>query len=326
LIRIINKEFEEESEVELEKEFEADYEKDYDEESDIIYPIETKLREDGKTLPYIKIETDNRLCCDLFSDIFHFNHSKQYYFKSDQAMNVSFEKLENILRTFFTFFDGNISVWKNPSFLINQTCNKKEVNYSWFGYGPDNFLKALEEQKIRYEDAKLLRPHHREVACFLARCSDFFFYMAFQPDTTYQHNAITFDYLEAGFILDGFPFNTGRFVDFYKEVGLKEPDFIKEGYKTEEIKLTSEGLTLNPIGRVVYKSGYIWTSKIIIENPFYGNKKYSEYISQHKKLVVDLTNHHTRHNSTNYRLNKLVTMHIPYGNFGFSAIKVMGDW
>ena len=54
LIRIINKEFEEESEVELEKEFEADYEKDYGEESDIIYPIETKLREDGRLYHTLK--------------------------------------------------------------------------------------------------------------------------------------------------------------------------------------------------------------------------------------------------------------------------------
>jgi hypothetical protein len=311
----------------FENEKEANPEDIMDSEVQLIKPNKVTLREGDKNPPYIKIETEDYLSCTLFSDIFHYNSTKTYSFHSPQASYIGLKELRKILETFFTTFEPSWSYFDNPTFIINQTCHKKGVNYSWFGFGPDNFIQAIREQNIRYSEAKIIKPHHREVAGFIARGPGFFFYIALQPDVIKGNADPTFDYMQVGFILDDFPFNTEKFIDFYKKAGLEEPTSIEKGPNTKEIDLRTNGLKLNQEGLVTYgRPGDIWAPKIIIENPFYGNKIDHKYISTHKKLVVDLIDSDPLCENHEYFLKKLVVMPIPYYNFGFCGIKVVGNW
>lgn len=302
------------------------YEKLYGENGKFIAPILVRLFENNIKVPYIKLDSNERSGCDLFTDsLYHSTMSEQYTFCSDQIHGVTFDKLKNILKTVFDFdtFKWSTSEFRTPTFIINQTDNNNGVNYSWFGFGADNFIQALEEQKLRYADTKIKRQHHREMACFIARMDNFFFYIAMQPDANGEE--ITFDYMQVGFILDAFPFSVERFANFFKNVGLKEPDTISKAYKTTEIKLSTEGIKLNPVAYGKYGYDYDWTTKIIIENPFFGDEKRYKEISGYRKLVVDLINSQASNNKPNYKLLKLIVMNIPYGNFGCSAIRVLGD-
>lgn len=293
----------------------------------LIMPNRLTLLEGNKTPSYIKIETKDYLNCTLFSDIFHNSSTKTYTFNSPQASYIGLNELSKILETFFTIFEPSWSQFDNPTFIINQTCHKTGMNYSWFGFGPDNFIQAIREQSIRYSEAKIIKPHHREVAGFIARGSSFLFYIALQPDVVEENANPTFDYMQVGFILDDFPFNTEKFIDFYKKAGLEEPTSIKEGPNTKEIDLRIDNLKLNQEGLVTYgRPGDIWASKVIIENPFYGNKKAHKDTLTHKKLVVDLIDSDPLREHHEYFLKKLIVMPIPYYNFGFCGINVVGNW
>ena len=280
-------------------------------------------------VPYLKIETQDHLCCTLFGDPYGFSDGT-YYFHAYPEFNVSLEKLEKILKTFYITFRTGHEFDNHPTFIINQTCFENEVNYSWFGFGLKNFIQSLKEQSKRYTEAGIVRPHHREVASFVVDGPNFIFYAAFQPDVIKENGKPNFDYMQVGFIFEAMPFNTRKFIEFYKNVGLEEPDFVhyaKEEFNVRVVDLRNKNFNLERKAVVVYNAdGQDWVSKVIFENPFYGNKTFNEYLSKPNEIVVDLIDYHLLESNENYFLRELRIIPIPYGNFEFVLLKIMGNW
>ena len=283
---------------------------------------------ENQEIPYLKIETKDYLGCTLFSDFFGFSNGT-YYTHSPQESYVPLDKLEKILKTFYATFRTGYEL-DNPSFLINQTCFKSDNNYSWFGYGLDNFVQALKEQSKRYTEAEIISPHHNEVASFVAIQQGFVFYVACQPSVFSKNRDLTLDHLQAGFIFEDVPFNNTKFIDFYNKTGLHEPDFIyhnTDSLNAERIKLETNKFNLKSKSFVVDRSfDGNWVSRIIFENPFYEAENCNEYLAQLKKIVVNLSDYHPLESNKNYFLRELIVQPIPYGNFGFNIIQVRGNW
>jgi len=290
---------------------------------DIVNPI---IRKENEDLHYFKIETKQNMGCYLFGDFSSFSKGT-YCFHAPQKSFVTLGELEKVLKVFYNNFDATSNFF-NPSFIINQTCFDNNLNYSWFGFGPKNFIQAFKEQSKRYSEAGIAKPHHREVAGFMVSVDNFIFYIALQPDFITENAEPTFDYMQVGFIFSELPFNNRKFRDFYKKAGLEEPNFIEEkNLNIVEKDLTNYSLNLNKEGFVVYRSfGEYWVSKVILENPFYGKKEDDEYLFLHEKIVVNISDHHQLDMKKDYFLNKLLIMPIPYYNFPFVALRFLGNW
>ncbi len=157
-------------------------------------------------LPYHRTETKDYLSCSLFGYFPGFSKGT-YSFHAPQKSMVKLDHLD--------IFGDNYE-FDNSSFIINQTCFEKNSNYSWFGFGPKNFVQSIKEQNKRYSEARIVRPHHREVAGFIAQRLNFLFYIALQPDVIQENSTPTFDYMQVGFIFGDIPFNNRKFIDFYE--------------------------------------------------------------------------------------------------------------
>lgn len=292
---------------------------------DIFNPI---IRKGNEDLHYFKIETKQNMGCSLFGDFSSFSKGT-YCFDAPQKSFVTLDELEKVLKVFYNIFKNNYKIF-NPSFMINQTCFENNLNYSWFGFGPKNFVQAFKEQSKRYSEAGIVKPHHREVAGFMVSVDNFIFYIALQPDVMKKNAEPTFDYMQVGFIFSELPFNNRKFSDFYKKAGLEEPNFIEEkDLNIIENDLKNYSFNLNKEGFVVYKSfgdREYWVSKVILENPFYGKKEDDEYLFLHEKIVVNISDHHPLDMKKDYFLNKLLIMPIPYYNFPFVALRFLGNW
>ena len=287
-----------------------------------------RIRIGNSEVPYFKIETIDYLSCSLFCDSRGFSNGI-YHFHSYQGLFVPLEKLENILKLFYTTFRTGYEL-DNTSFIINQTCFKNNANYSWFGYGPENLVKSLKEQSKRYSNAGIVKPHHSEVAGFVAEGSDFIFYIAFSP--VVNDFPIALNNMQVGFIFENMPFNNRKFIDFYKTADLEEPGSIYqdiENFNVEKLDLLTQNINLKRNGFVIYENRFRdddWISKVIFENPFYGNKSFNPHLTQHNKIVVNLIDHQPLESDKIYHLKELMVIPIPYGNFEFNLLNIIGNW
>ena len=281
------------------------------------------IRFKNNEVPYFQIETNNSMQCSLYGDFFGFTN-KVYFFSVDK-MGITLEKLWGILKNFYFVFRRSYYHSDNPSFLINQVCNKNNVNYSWFGYGPKNFIQALKEQNRRYSKTGIVKPHHRELACFVAEAQNNIFSIAFQPNVHPENSDITLDYVEISFITGNIPFDNRKFLEFYDKVGLGTPDFIfpteldfiQKNYREMNIKLKNEGFLMH---KYMDKE---WISKVVCNNPFYGNKDLD--IFQNEKLVINLRDHHPFNEKKQYFLEQARIITVP-SSFDFKVINLRGNW
>ena len=281
------------------------------------------IRIGNNEVPYFQIKTNSSMQCSLFGDFFGF--SNEAYFLSVDKMGVTLEKLEEILNKVYFIFRRDYYHSDNPSFLINQKCNKNNVNYSWFGYGPKNFIKALKEQKKRYSEAGIVKPTHRELACFIAEAQNYIFSIAFQPNVFPENLETTLDYVEISFITGNIPFDNRKFLEFYDKVELGTPDFIfptelnimRRNLRDLDIELKNEGCFINKYGDEE------WVSKVVCNNPFYGNKNTDPF--QNEKLVINLKDHHPFNDKKQYFLEQIKIISIP-SSFDFKVLNIRGNW
>lgn len=278
-----------------------------------------------KEVPYLRIKSKESLSCFLFGGVYGFSGGVHYNYITVHGMSL--EKLERILKAYYSIFgmDGT-------SFIINQKCNKNEVNYSWFGYGPKNFILALREQPKRYSKADIVSPHHREVAGFVDDRQDFIFYIGLQPNVAKENKDISLDYVNIGFVFDSMPFDNRKFINFYEKVGLKAPNYINydgEDLDFEYINLRKAETKLEKEGSVIYKSRFDdepWVSSIICKNPFYGNKNLPRCLSNHEKIIINLGDHHHVKDNERYLLEGVRIVPLPHPNFEFNVLNVLGNW
>lgn len=282
-------------------------------------------------VPYFKIKTKDNLDCSLFGDSFGFSDGAYYFHIS--PTRITLEELKEILNKFYITFKEGYFEMDSPSFLINQVCYEKGDNYSWFGYGPKNFIRALEEQSRRYSEAGIIRPHSNEIAGFVASGQDYIFYIGLQPSVIRKDRVATLDMVQIGFVFGNLPFDIRRFHDFYKGLNLKIPDLIPDfiyqkrenlNSKREKLKVP---LKLKNEGFIVYKSGFdgeYFVSKIICKNPYYN--KINNELFEHEKIIVNLNDHHPLNMNKKYFLKELITIPIPYEGFRFNVLNIRGNW
>lgn len=274
---------------------------------------------DNHKVPYFKFETEVSLGCTLFCDFFWYPNRTYFFHSHDITLSV--KELEIILEEYFKTF-GSDSKLHNPTFTINQVCWDKETSFSWFGYGPENFIQALNEQNIRYSEARIVRPHHNEIAGFVAQRFNHIFYIAFQPRVVEESKYITLDHVQVGFVFEAIPFNNNKFIEFYRKANLEMPQFI---YQEEEVKSKREYLDkvkLENEGFVLYDED--WVSKIVCNNPFYKNNDINKILSQNEKLVVNLRDYHPFNFSKKYTIEQFTIIPMPYDDF--ILLNVRGNW
>ncbi len=281
---------------------------------------DTLMRIGNQEVPYIRTESKSNDCI-LFGNIIGFN--KIYYFCSHEFMTL--EKLRNILKVYYDTFRNDFD-FDEPSFLINQTCYEKNITYSWFGYGFKNFIQAIKDQSKRYIDARIIRPHHTEIAGFFSAGNDHIFYIGALPNTMKEYNTIGTE-VEIGFVFEDLPFDNKKYSEFYKKVKLDIPNFIHNGRSDLKIYRKKSVIELKKEGLVTYKlNGESWVSGIICKNPYNDVCTYEELI-EHNNIVVRLMGgHHPLNMNTKYRLIDAKIIQIPYGNFKFNVLNIGCKW
>jgi hypothetical protein len=276
---------------------------------------------ENNKVPYFSTPSNNSDCI-LFGDIFGFSR-KIYYFYSREI--VTLEKLEKILKIYYANFRKDFQ-FNYPSFLISQTDEENDMHYSWFGYGYKNFIKALKEREKRYSEAGIIRPHHSESAGFIADGKKHIFYIAVLPEVFIE------DWFEVdvGFVFESLLFDNKKYIEFYKTANLDLPEFTyDEDHERNIINFRQKNLELKPEGLISYKfdaDKEDWVSGIICKNPFYNDKKISEFLSRHEKIVVNLRSHHPLKIDKQYNLKEVRIIQIPYGVFDFNILNIRGDW
>lgn len=272
---------------------------------------------ENNKVPYFSTRS-NDSDCNLFGDIFGFSGKK--YFYSHEIMAL--EKLENILKIYYENFRKDFQ-FNYPSFLISQTDEENDMHYSWFGYGYKNFIKALKEREKRYSEAGIIRPHHSESAGFIAYGLTHIFCIAVLPELFRE------DWFEVdvGFVFENLLFDNKKYIEFYKRANLNLPEFIyDEDYERDIINFRQKNLELKPEGFISYEldaDNEDWVSGIICKNPFYNDKKVSEFLSRHEKIVVNLKHHHPLRTDKQYYLESVRIIQIPYG---VNILNIFGNW
>jgi|Deesub1362A_J573_1020465.scaffolds.fasta_scaffold00672_16 hypothetical protein len=288
----------------------------------------------GYETPYIMTETQDSHECTLFAESFGFHTDKVYEIYSD----VSFMRISDLNKVFEIFYSifGPVQHFNTSSFGINQICYDKYTSYSWIGYGYKSFLKALKDQSIRYSNAGIIQPHHRESAGFIDYRQDFIFYIALQPNVIHDAKGeITSNYIRIGFLLESIPFKVNKFQKFFENAKLSIPEYVYEINNDENEKhIHLNNIKIEPDGVISYKHPLIgddefWVAGVIAKNPFYMKKEKSDihhYLSNCKRIIVNLRNYHPITDKPEYVLEKVDLIKVPYYGFGFTILNMRGDY
>lgn len=283
-------------------------------------------------LPYIRINSKDRLGIVSFGESWGFY--EESYFIESTKVHSDLKEAEKILKAFYNTFGKSYS-FDNPTFMINQIGeddDNYDNNYSWFGFGPSNFIKALKEQDRRYSEANIKNPYKREMAGYVDnRGDEFLFYMALQPWTGEGKKNGRLNFIDVGFIFGSHPFDNRAFIDFYDEAGLIAPEFVhrSERLKSEKLFLRERDIKLKKVGLISYKGvgdEEYWATKVICENPFHENKKIDPRLSVNEKIVINLRDHHLATDKEQYHLLKVIITPLPSHGFDFHLVNFMGTW
>lgn len=230
-------------------------------------------------------------------------------------MGITIDNLKEIINYYYSIFQNH----RFSAFGINQqTC-------SWFGYGPLNFIKALEMQDFRYSSLRENNDyiHHREISCFIDELSDATFYIHSQPNRKNKTDElITLDYVNIGFLFNNIPFNN-IYHRFFEKIN-SIPDAINE---------IDHALTISK--RIDYK---FEKEGAIITNPderfggwacgIYGDNSKDANITEiyNGKIMVNLRQYHKIKDKCKYNIQSVNATTLPAGNFKATIVNYMGDW
>jgi hypothetical protein len=271
------------------------------------------LTQDGKELIYLESKSTRRPAeCTIYANIFNQFLDKAYYLET-HLNHITMDKLKEIINNYYSIFQENHNI---SAFGINQE------TYSWFGYGPLNFIKALEMQDIRY--AELFKNkdyiHHREAACFIDELSDTIFYIHLQPNRKdIQSEQVTLDYVNIGFVFHNIPYHK-KYYNFFEKIG-SVPEFIDE-INNNLTKSKQLEYTFKEEGYVVDKKFGGWVRGAFTKN-FKNNNITNIY---NDKIVVNFNQEHEINNRCKYSLYGVTTTTLPAGNFPAIIVNYKGDW
>ena len=268
-----------------------------------------------KETPYLESKVINgSVECVIYAKTFN-QFIEKAYFLETTIMDITIDDLKEIINNYYSIFQYN----HFSAFGINQE------TYSWFGYGPLNFIKALEMQDFRYSSLRENNDyiHHREMSCFIDELSEAIFYIHSQPNQKDEPDElITLDYVNIGFLFNNIPFNH-IYHRFFEKIN-SIPDVVRE---------VDQALTVSK--RIDYefeKEGSIisnhnkrlggWVCGI------YGDNSNDTNITEiyNDKIMVNLRQHHEIKDKCRYKILSVNATTLPAGNFKATIINYKGDW
>ena len=299
----------------------SDIEQTVDEEevdNDLILSYENNkknLLNNEKETPYLESKVSNgSVECVIYAKTFNQFLEKSYFLETT-IMGITIDDLKEIINYYYSIFQNH----HFSAFGINQqTC-------SWFGYGPLNFIKALEMQDFRYSPLRENNDyiHHREISCFIDELSDAIFYIHSQPNRKNETDElITLDYVNIGFLFHNIPFNN-IYHRFFEKIN-SIPDVINE---------VDHALTVSK--RIDYEFG---KEGAIITNPderfggwvcgIYGDNSNDTNITEiyNNKIMVNLGQYHEIKDKCKYKIQSVNATTLPAGNFKATIVNYRGDW
>lgn len=274
---------------------------------------------EGKVIPYIEFEATEHSECVLYSKIYNNYFEKAYYVEAT-LNDVTIDKLKEILLIYYNTF-VNYSHY-------HSVFNISASGLSWVGYGPNNFVKALQNQNFRHSQIKKkfgdeVYIHHREAACFMDEINDTIFYIHAQPNKSPNVNELTLDYFNIGFIFSDIPFN-----QIYNEF------FNKIKYVPESLEEVNGGLTQRfPLKNITFSEEGFVATECIGEHYILGlygkipqQLKKNAIINRHDKIIINLRHSHEMNQIHNYSIYNVKITQIPSGNFPAYILDFDGNW
>ena len=273
------------------------------------------LIKNGKELPYLESKsTPGPANCTIYAQTYN-RFGEKTYFLETSITHITLEDLKRIINCYYSIFSSH----RTSAFGINQeTC-------SWFGFGPLNFISALEMQDIRYSSLRENNAyiHHREAACFIDELNDVTFYIHSQPNRKNESSElITLDYVNIGFLFNDPPFNNiyHKFFETIKSIpeSLRETDQSETVLKTMGHEFEAEGFIINNLYEVI--DGWICGIHGKNTNELNVTEAYND------KIIVDLRDYHEIGDKCKYEVLSVETTTLPAGNFPATIVNYKGNW
>ena len=271
------------------------------------------LVECGKETPYLESKSSKmRAECIIYANTFNRFYGKTYYLETSIS-HITIDELKEIIKIYYSIFRYNHHI---SAFCINQDTR------SWFGYGPLNFIKALEMQDYRYSELKKNQNyiHHREVASFIDELNDTIFYIHSQPRSKKtKDEEVTSDYVDIGFVFNKIPYGN-KFMEFFEKIG-SIPQFIDE---------INEDLTVSKkLNHSIKEKGYVvdeklggWVCGIFGDNSEETNIAEIYY----DKIIVNFNQQHEKEDMCNYKISSVQATTLPATDFPVVIVNYKGDW
>lgn len=223
-------------------------------------------------------------------------------------MSITIDDLKEMISYYYSIFQYH----HFSAFGINQE------KRSWFGYGPLNFIKALEMQYSRYSSLRENNEyiHHREISCFIDDLGGAIFYIH-SPD-----ELITLDYVNIGFLFNNIPFDQiyHRFFEKINSIPnvVMEVDRALTVSKRIDYEFEKEGsIITNPDERL---GG--WVCGI------YGDNSNDINITEiyNDKIMVNLGHYHEIKDKCKYKILSVDATTLPLDGFNATIVNYRGDW
>jgi|GEM_PF-4424005 len=279
------------------------------------------ITHEGTVIPYIEFEATEHHECVLYSKIYNNFFEKAYYLETS-SWDVSIDNLKEILLTYYNTFI-NYSHYHSPF-------NISLGGLSWIGYGPNNFVEALQNQDMRLSQIEKKfgnnsKIHHRETACFIDENDVSIFYICATPDVNPRVNELTLDYFDVGFIFKEIPFNQiyNEFfnkIKFIPESLLEVDDGLTETISIKKIPFFEEGVVTTEHRNIKH----IPVSGLYGELP--KELKKNAILNRHDKIIVNLRDYHEMNQRQNYHIYDIKATEIPCGSFPASILSFDGTW
>jgi len=272
------------------------------------------IYEDGRAVPYV----ESRLykpdaSCIIYANTFNHFYGTTYYLE-DSFPQVTIDDLRKIIEKYYSIFqfDHHVSAFG----ISQESCN-------WFGYGPLNFLNALENQDHRYAKMKNSGSyiHHREACCFIDELNDTIFFIHAQPNRKNRTDEkITLDYLTVGFMFNSIPYDN-IYRDFFEGIG-STPQFIEEIHEDLTLlrKIESEFKGDDYVIETFGSDRGNWVCGMITTN---SNRHIQTYTD---KLILNLKDYHPLGIKHKYKASNVIFTKIPVGGFQAVIVNYKGNW